>query len=90
MPVLSDATDTPWLWLESVSGAGVSGERAGEPTLLYGHHGSSAEGTHAERTAKNQEIDRLKVMLMHTVPTSCTTNTAVARIVGTPGIRAGR
>ncbi len=44
----------------------------------------------AERTAKNQEIDRLKVMLMHTVPTSCTTNTAVARIVGTPGIRAGR
>uniref|UniRef100_A0A8C0YJG9 Kinesin motor domain-containing protein n=1 Tax=Cyprinus carpio carpio TaxID=630221 RepID=A0A8C0YJG9_CYPCA len=32
----------------------------------------------AERTAKNQEIDRLKVTLMHTVPTSCTAHTVVA------------
>uniref|UniRef100_A0A8C1QR94 Kinesin family member 15 n=1 Tax=Cyprinus carpio TaxID=7962 RepID=A0A8C1QR94_CYPCA len=35
----------------------------------------------AERTAKNQEIDRLKVTLMHSVPTSCTANTVVAKIV---------
>ncbi len=40
----------------------------------------------AERTAKNQEIDRLKVSLMHTVPTSCTANTVADRIVRTLGM----
>ncbi len=40
----------------------------------------------AERTAKNQEIDRLKVSLMHTVPTSCTANTEADRIVRTLGM----
>lgn len=49
----SDTPNPLWLWLESLSGAGVPRERAGESTLFHDHHGSSAAGT--QRRAHSQE-----------------------------------
>lgn len=57
MSVLSDTADPLWLWLESVSGAGVSGERAGESTLLHDHYGGSAERAQC-RTHSQEPRDR--------------------------------